>query len=353
MSNQRVKLQHGRKLLGFRIVKCVGSGGYGDTYYVVRESDGAPFAMKVERTNARKQALEGEVEFFKSLQPSPYLPEFIEFGEESGYRVLVLELLGPSFDRIAKARPKRTLTIPSLLRLSVQMVRAIQAFHNEGFVHNDIKPDNFLLKLNSENFVCLIDFGLAKKYVDDTGDHIIRDMLVEKFKGTLAFASPGMLKSRDTSRRDDLYSWFYAVMVLMFGKLPWGGEKSMKRVRRMKRHIRETQLYQDMPKCYHEVYEYISGIQFYDDPDYDRITDEIEKEIQEQGVDWDSPYDWEELPEGVVREFSAFPLSSRSGVKPFEEHEVVDKERAEQDERKRAEFRKQRNHIHSQACLLL
>lgn len=352
MSHHRVKLQNGKTLLGFRIIKCIGSGGYGDTYYVVRTSDNMPFAMKVERTNARKQALEGEVEFFRSLRPSPYLPQFVDFGEEGPYRVLVLELLGPGFDKLARTRPEHTFSIESVLRLSVEMLRAIQAFHVQGFIHNDIKPDNFLLKLNSDNFVCLIDFGLSKKYLDDSGEHVIRDLLGDKFRGTIAFSSPGMMRTHDTARRDDLFSWFYAVMILLLGKLPWIGEKKMKRVQRMKRHIRDSELYQAMPKCYQESYEYISTLKFYDAPDYERIISAIQEEINERNIEWNSPYDWEMIPDDVARQISAFPLAIGKEVRPFCEDEVVDKASLEA-RRQRSTFRKNRDQVGSQTCLLV
>ena len=54
------------------------------------------------------------------------------------------------------------------------MLEAIENFHKFGFVHNDIKPHNFVVGLGSKsNKIHLIDFGFSSEYLDDkTGQHV-------------------------------------------------------------------------------------------------------------------------------------------------------------------------------------
>jgi len=53
------------------------------------------------------------------------------------------------------------------------MIQRIEFIHKRNFIHRDIKPDNFLMGVSHHvDKVYLIDFGLAKKYIDKDGKHI-------------------------------------------------------------------------------------------------------------------------------------------------------------------------------------
>lgn len=53
------------------------------------------------------------------------------------------------------------------------MITRIEYLHSKKFLHRDIKPDNFLMgTFDSRNIVHIIDFGLAKKYLLKSGEHI-------------------------------------------------------------------------------------------------------------------------------------------------------------------------------------
>jgi serine/threonine protein kinase len=115
------------------------------------------------------------------------------------------------------------------------MVRVIQQLHNRGFVHRDIKPSNFLINDDDNVPLILIDFGLACTYRDAAGEHLPQEN--GHFHGTKRYASLNAFDHVGLGRRDDLISWFYSVVELLKGKLPWSSAKEADSIRAMKEAI--------------------------------------------------------------------------------------------------------------------
>ena len=133
---------------------------------------------------------------------------------------MVLDLLGPSLEDLFNYC-HRKFSMNTVMYLFQQMISRIEFVHNKGFLHRDIKPDNFLTGLGKNAAkVYLIDFGLAKKYIRPDGAHIYFKEN-KKFIGTPRFASSNMHLGYALSRRDDLESLGYILIYFLKGVLPW------------------------------------------------------------------------------------------------------------------------------------
>lgn len=128
--------------------------------------------------------------------------------------------------------PRGTFSLPTVIRLSAQMLDAIEAVHDAGFLHRDIKPSNFAMGRlpNYTRTLYLLDFGLARQYTNAEG--AVRPARpVAGFRGTVRYASRNAHANRELGRHDDLWSMFYMLVEFASGQLPWRRLKDKEQVR--------------------------------------------------------------------------------------------------------------------------
>lgn len=129
--------------------------------------------------------------------------------------------------------------VPELKHIVPQMCSALEHLHKKGFIHRDIKPDNFVWKSNESADAMMIDFGLAKRQDEDiSGRPLDRFTKHQEFVGPVFFASPELIayardKSHPVDYRSDLFQlgkviWFLATGDILAGvpsrqKDPTGG----------------------------------------------------------------------------------------------------------------------------------
>lgn len=160
------------------------------------------------------------------------VPALVWYGVEGEYRALALQRLGDSLERVRCASPDGRLasTPARALHYATQMLARVRELHRRGWLHRDVKPENFVLGdgVHSDRAVVhMVDFGLAKAWRDPlTGAHrqpaAARVGARPHHVGTPRYMSLAVLDGAEPSRRDDLESIGYVVAFLVGGDaLPW------------------------------------------------------------------------------------------------------------------------------------
>lgn len=159
--------------------------------------------------------------------------------------------------------------------------------HELGYVHNDLKLDNFLIGLNDPKIIYLIDFGISTTYLNPDNTHI-KKLKYTSFSGNFIFASLSSISKYSQSRRDDIQSLFYVMIFLLYGRLPWSdfGKKFKRNNYTFEDYLRErvnikySKEVMDMcPENLKPIMKKCMLLSFADKPPYGEIIETIKKEM--------------------------------------------------------------------------
>lgn len=149
----------------------IGKGSFGKVVYGRTKND-KDICFKFEKTAAHKNSiLKEELKIYTQINGGIGVPSVISYGVYKTCRYIVMELAGPSLDKYFTLCEKK-FKLETVIYLGLQMVDRIEYVHNKGFIHRDIKPNNFLFgkftrEMNSgDSTVHIIDFGLSTSYLE-------------------------------------------------------------------------------------------------------------------------------------------------------------------------------------------
>ncbi|KAK6140791.1 hypothetical protein DH2020_025472 [Rehmannia glutinosa] len=111
------------------------------------------------------------------------------------------------------------MSIEMVACIAIEAISILEKLHSRGYVHGDVKPENFLLGppgTPDAKKLFLVDLGLATRWRDNsTGLHVDYDQRPDVFRGTVRYVSVHAHLGRTCSRRDDLESLAYALIFLL------------------------------------------------------------------------------------------------------------------------------------------
>lgn len=273
----------------FKLIKKIGSGSFGEVY-LTRDKAGKEFAAKIE-DRTQKNRLKAEFNIYKKVLNNKNIigiPKVYNYIETTEYNILIMELLGKSLENIFDDNA-REFNIPTILKLAIDMINIIERFHSKGFIHRDIKPNNFLFNsLKPYDTLYLMDFGLSKQFMQ-SGKHI--DIKFDRsLIGTARYASLNIHWGIEPSRRDDLESIGYVLIYLIKGRLPWQGLKADKnktqieKIGEKKLVVTTEKLCEKLPSCFGAYLDYCKKLKFEEKPDYELLRKIFLKEAEDKKI---------------------------------------------------------------------
>ncbi|KAF8111584.1 hypothetical protein N665_0074s0111 [Sinapis alba] len=283
----------------FKLGRKIGSGSFGELYLGVNVQTGEEVAVKLESVKTKHPQLHYESKLYMLLQGGSGIPNIKWYGVDGEYNVMVIDLLGPSLEDLFNYC-NRKLSLKTVLMLADQIINRVEYMHTRGFLHRDIKPDNFLMGLGRKaNQVYIIDFGLGKKYRDLQTHRHIPYRENKNLTGTARYASVNTHLGVEQSRRDDLEAVGYVLMYFLKGSLPWQGLKAGTRKQKYDR-ISEKKvstpievLCRNQPSEFVSYFRYCRSLRFDDKPDYSYLKRLFrDLFIREGGYQFDYVFDW-------------------------------------------------------------
>jgi serine/threonine protein kinase len=299
MSDNNNKQKKSKKLLEdtYKLLIELGSGSFGSVWRVVEKKTNKEYAVKIEDKN-NKSRLKNEYNIYKKLKYGGIsfgIPKVKCYWESEKKCYLFMELLGKSLDQILNDLPG-AFDLATVLKLGIQITKLLEIVHSVGFIHRDIKPNNFLMGIGDNiDHVFIMDFGLSKKYIVNN-EHI--KMRVERsLVGTARYASINVHQGFEPSRRDDLESVGYMLVYFLQKHLPWQGLKKkkdcdhIKLIGECKMKTSLDELCKNVPLCFKEYIKYCRSLKFDETPDYNYLKSLFYKTASDDNLD--IKYFWE------------------------------------------------------------
>ena len=259
----------------FKIIKRIGKGAFGSVYLGKDLSKEEYVAIKLEIRDQNDIILERETYILYMLKGLG-IPQVIAYGHNLKYNILIQELLGKSLDNLLFDK-KYKFSLKDSCMAGIQILDRLEYIHNKGIIHRDIKADNFLIGIKKKEIIYIIDFGLAKQYLNNkTGKHV-KYCVNKKWSGTSRFASANTLKGIEPSRRDDMESFCYLLLYLMKGSLPWDQINEPSEINeiliiyKMKEYMPADIMFKDLPWQMSEFYKYCKNLNFEQKPNYNYL----------------------------------------------------------------------------------
>ncbi|MGW0434653.1 protein kinase domain-containing protein [Micromonospora sp. NPDC003197] len=220
----------------YRLDERIASGGMGDVWRGTDQVLGRTVAVKsllpaLLDEPGFAERFRGEARTMATIN-HPGVVDVYDFGSDQQIAFLVMEYvegdaLSRTLGRVGRLTPARTMA------LMAQAADALQAAHDKGIVHRDVKPGNLLVRPNGT--LVLTDFGIARS------DMVGQLTAAGSVLGTASYISPEQASGATATPASDVYALGVVAYQCLAGRRPFEGDNpleiAMKHVRDLPRPL--------------------------------------------------------------------------------------------------------------------
>ncbi|ANS62737.1 serine/threonine protein kinase [Streptomyces lincolnensis] len=219
----------GQQIAGYRIEREIGRGGMAVVYRARDLRLDRTVALKLlapelARNDTFRRRFTHESHVAAAIDHPNIVPVF-EAGETDGVLYIAMRYV-PGRDLRHLLDRDGPLPLATAVRIAAQVGSALDAAHEHGLVHRDVKPGNILVARGTDSdhpeHVYLTDFGLTKKSLSLTGF-----TTVGQFVGTLDYVAPEQISGRPVDGRCDVYGFACVVYETLAGRPPFRRDDDM------------------------------------------------------------------------------------------------------------------------------
>ena len=205
----------------YRIESVLGVGGMGHVYRAVGPS-GEPVALKLvkadlARDRVFRKRFDREARIAQNVRHPNVVP-VLDTGEENGIPYLAQRFVGNG--TLADRIEQRQLDMETITKVCAEVAAGLDALHQNGLVHRDVKPANILL--DEAGFAYITDFGLAK---DSQGSLLTRP---GQALGSLDYMAPEQIRSEEVNAATDVYALGCVMWECICGAPPFAERQGMR-----------------------------------------------------------------------------------------------------------------------------
>ncbi|MST82147.1 Stk1 family PASTA domain-containing Ser/Thr kinase [Bilifractor porci] len=204
----------------YEIIARIGSGGMADVYKAQDHKLNRLVAVKVMKAEFREDT--GFVQRFqKEAQAAaklshPNVVNVYDVGEDRGLYYIVMELVeGITLKNYIQKKGK--LSVKEATSIAIQVSLGLEAAHNRGIIHRDVKPQNIMISTDGK--VKLSDFGIAKAMNSNT--------ITANVMGSVHYSSPEQVRGGISDAKSDIYSLGITMYEMVTGRVPFDGDSTV------------------------------------------------------------------------------------------------------------------------------